>query len=96
MFSKIVKVQNKRYLVRAPSTTKHKKYDVYEVDGKKLLAFGDDRYSHYFDRLGYYKTLDTLDKERRRLYKIRHAKDRGLVENNPNYPSYWSFNFLWK
>lgn len=43
------------------------------VNGKKIY-FGDSRYQHYHDKLGYYKDLDHNDNKRRRLYYARHGK----------------------
>jgi hypothetical protein len=75
------------------STRKNKKYDVYK-NGDYLLSFGDKRYEQYKDStpLKHYSHLDHNDKERRRLYKIRHKNDH---IDDPNYPGFWSDKFLW-
>lgn len=92
MFKKIIK----GYSIVLPTRTsnRYKKYEVYK-DGTYITAFGDVRYNHYKDRIGYYKHLDTLDGERRRLYRIRHGKDKGVVEDNPNYGGWWAMKYLW-
>ena len=73
----------------APSTRKNKKYDAF-VNGKKY-SFGDRRYQHYADRIGYYADLNHKDKERRRRYIARHSGD-----NLKNYsPGYFSMIYLW-
>ena len=51
-----------------------KKY--YALVNRKKVYFGDQKYEHYYDRLGYYSDLNHLDKNRKRLYKLRHNKDR--------------------
>lgn len=93
-FSKTIKVQGEEYEAKAPSKTENKKYDIFK-DDKKILSFGDRRYSHYTDKLGYYKHLDHNDKDRRKLYRIRHKEDKGVVLNSPKYPGFFSWHFLW-
>lgn len=70
------------------STRKHKKYMVLTKNGVK--HFGDTRYQQYKDKLGNYKHLNHLDKERRRLYYARHGdtKDKDTSK-------YWSHKILW-
>jgi len=61
-----------------PSTRKNKKLDVYK-NGDYIVSVGDSRYSDYPT---YIKTKGKGKKyadERRRLYKIRHEKTRGVV-----------------
>lgn len=79
------------YIIVAPSKYKHKKYDVFQHN-KYLLSFGDNRYQHYCDKFGYYSHLNHLDPKRRLLYRMRHQNDN---INDPRYPGYWSWNFLW-
>lgn len=74
----------------------NKKYKV-EIysDGVKVktVQFGDKRYEQYKDSapLKLYKRLNHGDKERRRLYKIRHEKDRHV-----KYTAGWfSDKYLW-
>jgi len=73
----------------APSTRKNKKYDAY-VAGKKY-SFGDTRYQHFHDKIGYYSDLDHLDSSRRASYISRHQND-----NLSSYsPGYFSMYYLW-
>lgn len=79
-----------------PGTSLNKKYKV-EVysDGVKVktVQFGDKRYEQYKDStpLKLYQRLNHGDKERRRLYKIRHEKDRHVM-----YTAGWfSDKYLW-
>ena len=72
-----------------PSTRKFKKYDVLK-NGRHFLSFGDKRYQHYKDKIGYYKHLDHKDRKRLDLYYIRH-KDT----NNINSAKFWSHLILW-
>lgn len=74
-----------------PSRRKYKKYDVYKND-RYITSFGDVRYEQYYDKLGFYYKLDHSDKERRRLYRLRHADDN---IDDPNYAGYWSWKYLW-
>ena len=71
-----------------PSTRKNKKIDVYK-DGKRVASVGDSR---YFD---YHLYLNSKGKEyadeRKRLYKIRHAKNL----NKKGTPSYYADQLLW-
>jgi len=76
-------------------TPKHKKYSVYVLSntGKpKLISFGDNRYQQFFDKLGLYSHLNHEDPKRRNNYRRRHANDH---INDPNYPGFWSYNYLW-
>ena len=93
-FSTIVKAKNNEYLVKAPSKTEGKKYDVF-LDDKKILSFGDINYQHYKDKLGYFSRLNHFDTKRRKSYRTRHQFDKGVVLDNPNYSGWWSFNILW-
>jgi hypothetical protein len=55
------------------------------------VPFGDKRYYHYFDKIGHYSNLNHLDKNRRRLYRIRHAHD---IKNK--FSAGWFANhYLW-
>lgn len=79
------------------SKRKHKKYDAILHDtntGKtKIISFGDTRFLQYKDStgLGLYSHLDHNDKERRKLYRIRHYKTHFKKYS----PSWWSWHFLW-
>jgi len=64
-----------------PSEQKGKKLDVYK-NGNKVATIGDLAYEDY---------NTTGDKERRRLYKIRHEKNR----HKRGTPSYYADQILW-
>ena len=79
------------------SNTKSKKYDavLYNKQLKKFknVPFGAIGYSQYEDNtgLGLYSHLNTHNKERRRLYRLRHAG-----EEKRKYSSGWfSLKYLW-
>lgn len=86
-----IKINNKLYIVKK-STRENKKYDVFDEDNNYLLSFGDKRYEQYEDKIGLYKHLNHYDKKRRINFRKRH----GVFNTyNPNYPAFWSYNFLW-
>ena len=68
------------------SPVKNKKFRaVFDDNGKiKNVDFGDSRYQDYTQH---------HDPERRRLYRIRHARD--LETNNVRSPGYLSYYILW-
>ena len=76
-----------------PSESKNKKIDIYK-DGKKIASVGGVKKdgSYYKDYPTYLKTegKEKADK-RRRLYKIRHEKNRKKVGTN----SYYADQILW-
>ena len=106
-FKKIIFVKGNKYLIE-PSKRENKKYDVHLVFNNKefgigvlkdnefvkryICSFGDKRYEQYKDKIGYYKSLDHNDKERRKQYKERHKND---YINDPNYSGFWSYRYLW-
>lgn len=106
-FQKILIVKGIKYLLE-PSKKENKKYDVYMVFNNKemgigvlkdnqfvkryITSFGDKRYQHYKDKIGFYKNKDHNDKERRKLYKDRHKNDN---IDDPNYAGFWSWHYLW-
>jgi len=70
------------------SNNKNKKLDVFK-NGKKVASIGDSRYK---DFLLYKKTEGTKKaNQRRRLYKIRHNKNR----NKKGTKSYYADKILW-
>jgi len=77
-----------------PSESKNKKIDIYNKDGKKIASVGGVKKdgSYYKDYPTYIKTegKEKADK-RRRLYKIRHEKNRKKVGTN----SYYADRILW-
>ena len=71
-----------------PSIRKNKKLDIYK-NGVYIVSVGDSRYSDYPT---YIKTHGiNYANERRRLYKARHEKTRGVVGS----ASWYSSNLLW-
>jgi hypothetical protein len=84
------KSQARKYgVVVKPSKTQGKKIDVFDKDGKKLASVGAIGYGDYptFMR----KKGKAYANERRRLYKIRHKKDRNVRGT----AGYWADKLLW-
>ena len=80
------------YKFVAPSKTKDKKYDVYDIrTDKKLASFGNVNYEQFKDKISYYKHLDHGDNKRRLLYKKRHESDR----HNYQSAGWFADKFLW-
>lgn len=79
------------------SRTKHKKYDAILINrenGKeKRVPFGDNRYPHYKDTTGLnlYPKLNSLDKEKRRMYRLRHAGE----DKNKFSSGFFALKKLW-
>ena len=80
-----------KYIFKAPSTRKNKKYDAYDLDGKHLASFGDVRYPQFYDKIGHYRAKDHNDPTRRDNYRSRHAHD---ILDRPT-AGFFSYNFLW-
>jgi hypothetical protein len=82
---------------------KGSKYWVYvksdNKKGFKKIGFGLKGYQHYKDKLGYYKSLDHLDKQRRDRYRARASKIKNkkgeLTYKDKNTSNYWAFHYLW-
>jgi hypothetical protein len=75
-------------VVVKPSSVKGKKIDVFK-NGEKVASVGA---LGYFDYPTYMRTKGkAYADERRRLYKIRHAKDR----NVKNSDGYYADKLLW-
>jgi hypothetical protein len=79
---------------------KKSKYDAIlknkKTGEKKRVSFGGKYpdgtpYEQYHDKIGYYSKYDHNDKERRRLYLLRHKNDLGFKFSS----AYFSTNFLW-
>jgi hypothetical protein len=70
-----------------PSTNKNKKIDVFK-DGKKISSIGGKGYKDYPT---YLKIDKSLAEERRKLYKIRHEKDRNVKGS----AGYYADKILW-
>ena len=74
-------------VVVKPSKVKGKKIDVFK-DGKKIASIGDSRYK---DFLLYSMEDKKKAKQRRRLYKIRHQKNRTKKGSS----GYYADKLLW-
>ena len=72
-----------------PSKKKSKKIDVYDKDGYFIVSIGAYGAMDYAYYLKYYGK--PVAEERRRLYKIRHKKDR-LVKGTAGY---YADKLLW-
>lgn len=72
-----------------PSTLKTKKIDVFSNSGKYITSIGQKGYLDYPTYLKYYgkKIAD----QRRKLYKIRHNKDRKVL----NSTGFYADKILW-
>ena len=57
----------------------------------KQVPFGDIRYQHFHDRLGYYRRLDHNDPERRMSYRARHDGE----QLTPYTAGWFAWNVLW-
>ena len=73
-----------------PSVRKHKKYDVFTLEGEYITSFGDKRYEQYRDNIGHYADKNHYDKERRNRYFKRHG-NRFKFET----AGYFSAFYLW-
>jgi len=63
-------------------------------DGRhKYIAYFNDGTATRFGSYGMSDYTQHKDKERRRLYRIRHAKD--LLTHNPKRAGYLSYYLLW-
>jgi len=86
-------LKNKFYDIFVSNRTP-KKYVAHmkEISGtRKKVYFGDRRYEQFYDKLGFYKNLNHLDPNRRRLYYDRHG-----VKNVVKYsPKWFSYKYLW-
>jgi len=71
-----------------PSTNSKKKIDVFK-NGKKIASIGAYGYMDFPNYLE--KNGEAYANERRRLYKLRHIKDRTKVGSN----GWYSDNLLW-
>ena len=80
-------------VVIIPSKDKTKKLDVYK-DGRKVASIGATGYGDFYifsklEKLGKFPKGYAL--ERRRLYKIRHARDRKVKFSN----GWYADKLLW-
>lgn len=77
------------------STSKLKKYDVYNSQGKKICSFGAIKpngtpYEQFKDKIGLYSSYDHNDNKRRVNYYKRHNKTY-----NKESADWFSKNYLW-
>lgn len=72
-----------------PSKKKFKKIDVFDFNNQYITSVGDTRYNDYRSYIKE-KGIEYAD-TRRRLYKIRHQRNR-LIEGSP---SYYADQLLW-
>lgn len=80
-----------KYIFVAPAVRKGKKYSVYnKSNGKYITSFGALNYEHFKDKIGHYKSLNHLDKQRRKLYFQRHGHTTDKTS-----AKYFSNKFLW-
>ena len=72
-----------------PSTRKGKKIDIYDRQRNYITSIGD---KNYLDYPTYLKMFGSqVANKRRKLYKIRHAKDRKVR----NSPGWFANSLLW-
>tara|TARA_R110001592_G_scaffold27919_1_gene103379 strand:+ start:12655 stop:12918 length:264 start_codon:yes stop_codon:yes gene_type:complete len=87
-------MENKQLYKPFVSKAKNKKYSVYvksdNKSGKKLIHFGDSRFSQFKDKLGHYSHLDHNDKKRKDNYFKRHGK-----ATSKDTAKWWSHKILW-
>ena len=83
------KVAKKLGVKIEPSKKKFKKIDVFDFNNQYITSVGDTRYNDYRSYIKE-KGKEYAD-TRRRLYKIRHQKNR-LIEGTP---SYYADQLLW-
>jgi hypothetical protein len=64
----------------------------------RIVHFGDNRYQHFHDKIGKYKSLDHNDVTRRRRYRLRHAgiiaKGQRAIDIKYS-PAWFSYYYLW-
>jgi hypothetical protein len=71
-----------------PSNRKNKKIDVYK-EGVKIASIGDDRYKDYPTYIK--ENGKAYADQRKKLYKIRHEKDRKKTGSN----GFYADKILW-
>ena len=72
-----------------PSVNSKKKVDVFDLDGKRIASIGAQGYMDFPSYIE--KEGEAYAQERRRLYKLRHIKNRTVKGSN----GWWSDNLLW-
>lgn len=66
-----------------------KKY--FAVVNNRKVYFGAKGYQHYFDKMGYYSSLNHLDPDRKRRFLARHKT--GPVKKGT--AKFFAINILW-
>ena len=87
----------KEGVIVKPSTNKNKKIDVFDKTGNKLASIGGIKPdgTPYMDYPNYRKGRGkAYADERRRLYLIRHGKDKEKKDGKFTL-SYWAKTLLW-
>lgn len=91
--------QGKKYRAEIPARLWNKYRPDERVNTVKVIHFGALGYQHYHDVIGYYRSLDHKDKERRRRYRARHSgstNKKGKPAYKVKYsPSYLAYYYLW-
>jgi len=72
-----------------PSTKRNKKIDVFDMNNQYILSIGDKNYKDYPTYM--LENGKEYADNRRRLYKIRHNKNRNVLGS----ASYYADNILW-
>lgn len=82
------KQAEKLNVIIKPSTRKNKKIDVYDKKNNFITSIGDTSYNDYPT----YLLIDKdLADERRRLYRIRHQRDKDVLGS----AGYYANKILW-
>jgi hypothetical protein len=94
-----MEIKRDGYIFRVPDHPTAK-YEVLAGGTRKHVAyFGDRRYQHYKDRLGFWSRLDHLDSDRRARYWARHSgirlADGRLAVLVKGTPAWFSMHYLW-
>ena len=84
-----LKKAKKLGVVVRPSSNPKKKIDVFRKDGTKIASVGAAGYNDYPTYL--LERGKVVADERRRLYRLRHAKDLKVVGS----PGWWANELLW-
>lgn len=77
-------------VVIQPSKRKYKKIDVYKK-GEYICSIGDNRFSDYPNYLITHKHNKEYADERRRLYKLRHNKEKDKIGT----AGFFAYHILW-
>lgn len=72
-----------------PSSKKNKKIDVYDIQGNYIVSIGDSRFKDFPTYI--LEKGREFAENRRRLYRIRHSKDRNVKGS----AGYYADKILW-